>query len=126
MGNTIFSFTCNLIIPVIMLLFGVKFRKQGPKSINGLYGYRTTMSMKNKDTWAFAHRCCGRLWIKLGTILLLLSIIASLIALAIRVDSLGILGVLLVTVQMVVLIASIFSVEKALKKNFDKDGKRRS
>lgn len=126
MGFKIFIFVCNFLIPVIMLFFGVKFRKQGPKIINGIYGYRTSMSMKNRETWEFAHQYCGKLWIKLGLIMFIISIIISALSFALEEDVLGIIEVILVTIQTFVLILSIFPVEKALKKNFDENGNRRS
>ncbi|MCS4470632.1 SdpI family protein [Clostridium botulinum] len=126
MGFKIFIIVCNLIIPIIMLFFGVRFRKHGPKNINGIYGYRTSMSMKNKDTWEFAHQYCGRLWIKLGLIMLTISIIVSGLAFTYVDEAQGIIDLILVTIQTIVLIVSIFPVEKALKNNFDGNGNRRN
>ena len=126
MGFEIFIFVCNLIIPVIILFFGVKCRKHGPENINGIYGYRTSMSMKNKETWEFAHQYCGRLWIKLGLIILIISIIVSVLAFTSVDEVQGIIEVILVTIQTIALIVSIFPVEKALKKNFDENGNRRN
>lgn len=80
MASMIFIFVCNLIIPVTMLFFGLKFKQSGPENINGIYGYRTSMSMKNKDTWEFAHQYCGRVWTKLGLVLLIVSTIVSVLA----------------------------------------------
>ncbi len=122
----IFIIICNLIIPVIMLFLGVKFRKHGPKNINGIYGYRTSMSMKNKETWEFAHQYCGRLWTKLGLIMLVISIIVSVLAFTYFDEAQGIIDAILVTIQTIALIASIFPVEKALKSNFDGNGHRRN
>ncbi|NFD55173.1 SdpI family protein [Clostridium botulinum] len=126
MGFKIFIIVSNLIIPVIMLFFEVRFRKHGPKNINGIYGYRTSMSMKNKDTWEFAHQYCGRLWIKLGLIMLTISIIVSVLVFAYVDEAQGIIDAILVTIQTIVLIVSIFPVEKALKNNFDGNGNRRN
>lgn len=56
-----FMMICNLLIPVCMIIIGKVFSKNPPKTINGVYGYRTAMSMKNKDTWNFAQLYCGRL-----------------------------------------------------------------
>jgi uncharacterized membrane protein len=125
MWQVIFIFVSNLIIPIMMLFFGIIFKNQGPKKINGIYGYRTSMSMKNKETWDFAHRYCGRLWTKLGIITLFVSIIISLITLNFDEKIQGIVVAVVVTIQTIILIASIFPVEKELKKNFDKDGNRR-
>lgn len=125
MGFKIFITVFNFMIPATMLFFGIVFKKHGPKDINGIYGYRTSMSMKNKETWEFAHQYCGKLWIKLGFIMLIVTIIAS--ALVFMFDDVqGIIEVVLVTIQTIVLIASIFPVESALKKNFDKNGNRKN
>ena len=126
MGLKIVIFTCNLIIPIIMLFFGVKFRNNSPKNINGIYGYRTSMSMKNNETWEFAHHYCGRLWIRLGFIILIISIIFTLIAFTCDGKVEGIIDLSIVTIQTIAVIVSIFPVEKELKKNFDKNGNRRN
>ena len=66
---------CNLLLPVIMLIAGYLMYKHSPKDINGIIGYRTKLSMKNQETWDFAQKFCGKLWLKIGGIMLLLSII---------------------------------------------------
>ena len=53
MGFFIFMFICNLLIPLLMIICGYFMRRKPPKEINGLIGYRTAMSRKNKDTWDF-------------------------------------------------------------------------
>lgn len=53
------------------------------------------------------------------------SIIVSLITLNFGEKIKGIVVAVIVTIQTIFLIASIFPVEKELKKNFDKDGNRR-
>ena len=55
-------FICNLLIPVVVIVTGRIMWKHYPKNINGLVGYRTTLSMKNMDTWKFANEYCGRLY----------------------------------------------------------------
>lgn len=76
MGFWIFMLFIELIIPVTMIGFGKMFLKHSPKEINMVFGYRTSMSMKNRDTWEFAHKYCGKIWYTSGKILLLLSIIS--------------------------------------------------
>lgn len=120
----IFMLTMNLLIPLSMLLFGLRFLHKPPKEVNSLYGYRTAMSMKNKDTWLFAHKCCGRLWVKCGWILLFATIAGMLAFLHQDTDTVSIAGGVIAGIQVIVLIGSIFPVERALKKQFDKDGKR--
>ncbi len=121
-----FMFFITFIIPLVMILFGIRFVKFAPREINNTYGYRTGMSMKNKDTWSFAHMYIGRLWFKLGIILLILSIISMLFTLMMPLDSVGIFGGVVVGIQLIVMITPIFFTEKALKQNFDKNGNSRN
>lgn len=122
MGFWMFMFVCNLLIPIIMFGFGKYFEKHAPKEINGIFGYRTPMSMKNKDTWQFAHNYCGTLWKRIGLLLLVITSIVSLSTITLNEDGIGIVGGILCGIQLICLVGSIFLVEKALKKTFDKDG----
>ena len=125
MGFWIAMFICNLLVPLLMIIFGRIMYKHAPKSINGVYGYRTSMSMKNEDTWKFAHDYCGRLWYKIGLIMLIPSVLVQLTFVKSSTDTIGIMTVVLETVQICVMIASIFPTEKALRKTFDKYGNRK-
>ena len=125
MGFWIFMLCTVLLVPLIMLFFGLYFKNKSPKEINSLFGYRTTMSMKNKDTWEFAHHYCGRLWLVLGMIMLPLSVIPMLFFINQDIDDVGIAGGIIEGIQVVVLLISIFPTEKALKKTFDENGNRR-
>ena len=60
----------TLMTPAVMIGFGRSFFKRPPRDINATFGYRTTMSMKNQETWKLAHRVCGRYWFICGLILL--------------------------------------------------------
>lgn len=125
MGFWVAMFIFNLLVPLLMVVFGRIMYKHAPKSINGVYGYRTSMSMKNEDTWKFAHDYCGRLWYKIGLIMLIPSVLVQLPFVKSSTDTIGIMTVVLETVQICVMIASIFPTEKALRKTFDKYGNRK-
>lgn len=126
MGFWIFMLIMDLLTPLLMLGFGSLSLKQAPKEINFIYGYRTTMSMKNKDTWQFAHAYFGRLWLRIGLILLPVSIIPLLFVINRDTNTVSIVGGIVCAVQVVVLLGSIVPVEKALKRTFDKDGNRKN
>lgn len=96
-----------------------------PKEINGIFGYRITMSMKNKDTLKFAHTYCGKIWYVGGLILLPISILAMFMVIGEIENIIGTVGVILCFVQLVPLADAIIPTEKALKKNFDKNGNRK-
>ncbi len=121
----IFMMVMNLLISFTMIGFGKYFTKGGPKDVNGVFGYRTSMSMKNKETWEFAHRYCGRLWLVLGTVMLIVSIISMCFVIGKEIDVIGTFGAIVCGVQLVFLVGSIFPTEIALKKEFDKEGNRK-
>ena len=81
--------------------------------------------MKNMDTWIFAHEYCGKLWWKIGWFSLLPSIVAQIPFFNSSEDVVGIIGAIICILQLVILIASIFPTETALKKTFNDDGTRR-
>lgn len=124
MGFWIFMLIMSLLCPAIMIIFGIVFFKNAPKEINYLFGYRTELSMKNRDTWEFAHRYCGKLWMWIGSILLPLSILPLLFVIGQSKDVIGSVGLIICLVEIVILIVSIFPTEIALHKHFDADGNR--
>ncbi|WP_418714849.1 SdpI family protein [Blautia hydrogenotrophica] len=126
MGFWIYMLLMNLLITFTLIGFGKYFMKKAPKEINGVFGYRTSMSMKNKDTWEFAHKYCGKIWYLCGLISLPITVIPMLLVVEKNVDVVGTVGAIITGVQLVFLIGSIFPTEIALRKNFDKNGERRS
>jgi hypothetical protein len=125
MGFWFFMLIMDLLIPLLMLGFGAYSSKRAPKEINYLFGYRTEMSMKNNDTWVFAHKYCGRIWLKAGRIMLPVSFVSMLFLIGRTANTVGIYGGLLCIAQLLVLVLSIIPTEKALKRTFDEDGNRR-
>ena len=90
-----------------------------------VFGYRTSMSMKNKDTWEFAHKYCGKVWYVCGMVMLPITVIFMLLVIGKNEDCVGSMGGIICGVQLIPLIGSILPTEIALKKNFDKNGTRR-
>lgn len=125
MGFWLFMLVMDLLFPATMIGIGKSFQKAAPKDINSIYGYRTAMSMKNRDTWEFAHHHCGRLWFRLGLILLPVNLIPMLLVIWESRELVNIVGSVLCAIDTVVFIVSIFPTEAALRKTFDQDGNRR-
>ncbi len=125
MGFWIFMLLMDLLIPVAMVVLGKIFMTKAPENINDVFGYRTTMSMKNKDTWEFAHKYCGKLWLICGLVLLPLSIVPLIFVFNKGTDIIGAVGGIVCAVQLIPLIGAIFPTEAALKKSFDINGIRR-
>lgn len=116
---------CDLLVPVIMLIAGRMMWKRCPKEINGLIGYRTARSMKNMDTWRFAHEYCGKLWWKIGLIMVVPTILIHIPFYHCDETTVGIVGGIIAAIQCIIMLASIVLTEHTLKMAFNNDGTRR-
>ena len=126
MGFWFFMLAMGLLFPAIMIQFGAFFTKTAPKKINYLFGYRTDMSMKNRDTWEFAHKYFGKLWFRFGLLLIPITVIPMLFVIGNSENVVATVGLIVGFVNTVTLIVPIFFTEKALNKAFDKDGNRKA
>lgn len=120
-----FILICDLLVPAIMSVGGMIMTKHCPKHINGLLGYRTNRSMKNMDTWKFAHEYCGKLWRKVGLVSLIITMLVHVPFYHSSEDTIGILSLVFMFFQICLLNVPILLTEKALKRIFDEDGSRR-
>lgn len=125
MAHWIVMFAVNLVIPATMIGFGRLFLKNPPRQINEFYGYRTAMSMKNQDTWDFAHQCNGRIRRKWGRVLLAITIIVMLAILPQSETTVYTIGFVLTGLQAAALLGTIPIIEKELHKTFDQNGNRK-
>lgn len=124
MAFWIFMLLTALLVPLTMIVFGRIFSRKAPRNINMLFGYRTERSMKNEETWNFAHTYFGRIWYRLGWILLPVSVLVMLLVVGKDKDTIGYTGMVLEFMQILALLIPICFTEAALKKHFDKEGKR--
>ena len=112
MGFWIFMLVMDLLIPVTMVFIGKRFQKKPPKEINAMYGYRTAMSMKNKETWKYAHRCCGKLWYVSGLVMIPVTVIVLACVFGKGNNCVGNVGGIVCTLQCVVIIGTIVVTER--------------
>lgn len=108
-----------LLTPAIMLIFGALWQTKPPKEVNGIYGYRTTRSMKSKEAWDYAHKYFGKLWIKSGVITMILSIIAMIIFHRNFENA----SIIIILFQTIIICLAIIPTESSLKKHFDNNGR---
>ena len=126
MGYKIFLFIMLLFVPAVMVGFGAYFMKRAPKKINYVFGYRTARSMKNEDTWKFAPKRIGKIWLVCGTVLLVVGTASFFTFTANKNENAeSIASLVILGVQLLVLMCSIIPTESALKKTFDENGNRR-
>ena len=120
-----FILVSDLLVPVIQIIAGWMMWKHSPGAVNNFLGYRTKWSKKNQDTWKFAHEHCGRTWWKVGLALMVLTVVAHIPFYGADEDTIGNLCLIVTSVQLMVLIGSIFPTERALKQTFNEDGTRK-
>ena len=121
----LFTLAAALLIPVCMTGLGRYFLNHPPKEINSLFGYRTTRSMRNQETWAFAHAYSGRFWYRTGRPTLALSLLWMALLFGKDVGTVGCSGVILTAIQLIPFLAVIPATERALKREFDDLGRKR-
>ena len=125
MGSKIFLTVVAMAAPLMMVTVGRIFSKAAPKSINPIFGYRTAMSMKNEDTWSFAHDYCGRMWFICGLVFSVLT--AALLAFSFKkeLNTYGALAASLCFLCILGMVWAVMLTERALKDAFDENGDRR-
>lgn len=121
----VFMVISLLIIPISMLCFGSMFVKTAPKEINSFFGYRTNRSMKNRETWEFAHKYCGRIWRTFGRLMIPLSVLFMIPVFGKSDNSVGILSTVILVFDVAFLMVSVAMTESALKRTFDENGNMR-
>ena len=102
-----------------MLVISLIFFYFPPKKINLIYGHRTTLSMKNQDTWNEANKRSIHMMLLVSALTCILQLIG--IVFNINLET----TILYATIFLVAgLIIGVIVIEKQLKTIFDKDGNR--
>ena len=112
------AFLLVMVTPLALLAIGLRWRSHPPKRTGSGLVYRTALSERSDETWAFAHRRIAQLWIRMG---LLLTLVSALLMILLR-DHFTSFFLWLIGGQMVFLCISAFLVEGLLKVAFDEDG----
>ncbi|MDE6781028.1 MAG: SdpI family protein [Ruminococcus sp.] len=93
-------FIVIIIIPIAVSLGGVILIQCAKSDIDSTVGYRTKRSMARKETWIFANRTCGRLWLTGGIISVIFSVTVPLLFYILKSDSAGLCaGVIIVVLH---------------------------
>ena len=121
----LFTLATALLIPGCMIGFGRHFRDHPPGEINGGYGYRTARSMRNRQTWEFAHAYSGRFWVRAGRPTLAVSLVWMALLFGRDIGTVGKLGTILSGIQLIPFLAVIPATERALRREFDNFGRKR-
>ncbi|MCM1989136.1 SdpI family protein [Oceanirhabdus seepicola] len=110
----VFFWIMDLIIPITLFIIGLSWKNHSPKQINKVYGYRTSQSMKSQEAWDYAHKLISKIWLVLGTTLIIGIILSKLI---VPIEQ-GRLSAVHAVISLVLLLIPIPIVEIKLRKKF--------
>lgn len=109
-----------MILTTIILIVALIWKFYPPKEINSLYGYRTSMSMKNKETWKFANMYASMWLVRTSALLFMIAIFLY----SWPVD-VAMIEVYMLAPVLFALVLVIVRTENYLGKMFDKNGNRK-
>jgi len=114
------SIFLHLLIGPLLLAFSLIYVYFPPKKINMMYGHRTSLSMKNQDTWVEANKRSALMMLLVSA----MTCIFQLIGIVFKVNQEK--TILYATAFLLAgLIIGVLIVEKQLRSIFDKDGNRK-
>ena len=125
MATWFFMLILVLLMPLFMIGFGWMFMTNPPKDINTSFGYRTKRSMRNQDTWFFAHKHFGKTWFVCGIVLIPASLVLMFLVIGREADVIRTTGFIILGLQLFLMLGAILPTESALKKKFDEFGRPR-
>lgn len=114
---------CMLIGPVLLLLFGLKYRKSPSMLPNHNSGFRTYFGMGSKAAWDYTQRLAGALFFYLGIGLLVIDLLVFIIFLGQDDVDFAFAGMICMIGQAVLAVAAWATVSILAAVHFDKNGK---
>ena len=120
-GFYVYMVVCVFLLPAAMLFLGHRWQKKPPDSINAVFGYRTRRSMSSKQAWDYAHRYCGRIWVKCGWISAAFAVLSMALLgfVTLNVSTVGIAGGIVACLELLPALASLAATEQELKRVFE-------
>lgn len=126
MGEDIITAVCDMLLPLTMLGLGLIVWLTKP-GYGDAFGYRTTWSLKSKETWTRAQGLFGSICTKSYAVLSFLTLLSG--VLIIITDTDDIAPVIVVNavnlVNFIALFVIIGVTDGIIKREFDKDGNRK-
>lgn len=114
-----------LLFPAFIIAISAIWMNHPPKEINAMAGYRTYRSMRSPETWKFAHKYVCRLWLYTEFPTGVVSVVIFILFRGYGSDTLGCITFLAMMGHLLAICLPMIPTEKALEKNFDKNGNRR-
>lgn len=124
MGDNVIIAVVDMLLPLTMLGLGLMIWLTKPGYGDAL-GYRTTWSLKSKETWERAQGLFGRLCTITYAVISFISLVAGLVPIIWKLDISGIITCVLYLVQFVSVFVVIGVTDGLVAREFDKDGNRK-
>ena len=112
-------FALVMVTPAALFAVGIWWKVSPPKRNGSGLAYRTALSDRSDETWAFTHKHIARLWTRIGVIEAVLS---AALMVFLREHCMSFFLWLIVG-QVALMCVSVFLVDMLLKNAFDEDGK---
>lgn len=107
------------LVPVLVFIIGLRVKKNPPKEINSIKGYRTRLSMSSQEAWDYANGRLGVLMIKGALYSLIAGIVGLIILIVSNIPAEGVLFPVIISVillvQVICMIIPTITIEKELK-----------
>lgn len=120
--DRLLQFSSAFVLSLLVLIFGLLFRRGMPKRRNGSFGIRIPATMRSDETWRFAHDLAGKIMTPAGIVLCLLTAALSCFSSG-KVRQAANMAIPLSCV--LVIIATTIYVARRIDREFDHYGRRR-
>ncbi len=125
MGFWAFSLIITLIVPVLVLIYGLHYGKNGaPQNIEGHSGFRSRRATKSWDAWVFTHKLAAKIWKITGIIMIPVTVVMMIFAVKFSVEMLTYYSSVVFAIQGFTFVGTVIYVENQIKKNFNDYGVR--
>ncbi len=126
MGENVICAVVNMLLPLTLLGLGLLIWLTKP-GYGDAFGYRTTQSLRNKETWARAQELFGRSCTITFAVLSFITLISGVIPIICGADKyvMGIVVGAAVFVDFIAFLILVGVVDGIVKREFDADGNRK-
>lgn len=122
----LFSRLAILVIPVLLLIFGLLYFFKPIKEANHIFGYRAYFGMGSVEAWRFAQRFAGFIYMILGGVMTLAMVIVSIVLIWKDTITLLTVSAICLIIELVLTGIAVLAINIYLAVRYDRYGYRRS
>ena len=114
-----YKFVINFILPIGLMIYGALYKFKALKKTSVFLGYKTTRTLLSQETWEYANKRVGNIWINLGALYTVFVGLYLFLVPSAREK----LSVVVFAVGLAIVLYTFFTVDKELDEKFDEEGK---